>query len=531
MAIETDGVKFVISVIDDSTKALATMHGHFKAFADASKRTISGISGGFSRLGSAVTRLGHRLRWLAAAGFAAATGAAYGLARGIIGATTEAETLRAQMQTLFGAQWRQNWDWAVKFAATTPFQLPEIIEAMSRLQAYDINPIETMQTIGDYSAAMGRNIIDLVEAVADAVMGEWERMKEFGIKRDMLEAWMAARGMGNAFNRMGQIVNAPLMRQGLFAMMAERGGGGMARMMDTIAGKWSNLKDAAWRFFVEIGDRIAPVLKRVLDGFINIIEGMRASDVPRRVAEWFARIFSVQNIQRAILAVGTFINIIRQLPGQLGNVWKFLLQIFGNLEEFFRRLGYNIRYEIVNALNDIATYLNNVIDAINAITEAIYRKLHPVKSMFGTGEPLRMPDEYRIPRIGLQPLPTPPPFQPYNWTWPGGGLDTRPPKWAQDMADQFGKQTTLLDNILNAATKTAANTGALVDRTTFSLSDIYGGGTRAKFLSNRLLFGGQGQSQHIIIDLTGGDDHSRRIAEQVVDGMLRQMQIPHIVRS
>lgn len=69
------------------------------------------------------------------------------------------------------------------FAANTPFQLTEVTEAFIKLKNFGLDPSEAALTsYGNTVSALGKPLEQLVEAVADAVTGEFERLKEFGIK-------------------------------------------------------------------------------------------------------------------------------------------------------------------------------------------------------------------------------------------------------------------------------------------------------------------------------------------------------------
>ena len=68
------------------------------------------------------------------------------------------------------------------FAANTPFEFPELLDATVKLKAYGIEAEDYLTILGDTSAAMGKSINDTVEMLADAQMGEFERLKEYGVK-------------------------------------------------------------------------------------------------------------------------------------------------------------------------------------------------------------------------------------------------------------------------------------------------------------------------------------------------------------
>lgn len=119
-----------------------------------------------------------------AAAFTAPAAAVAGIAA--YGATIAAsyEDAIITLRTLYGSQEaaQEKFEWLSDFAATTPFEFPELLEAATRLKAYGMDVEDYGRTLGDTAAAMGKPIMDVVEAIADAQQGEFERMKEFGIK-------------------------------------------------------------------------------------------------------------------------------------------------------------------------------------------------------------------------------------------------------------------------------------------------------------------------------------------------------------
>jgi len=70
-----------------------------------------------------------------------------------------------------------------RFASTTPYSLEQSVVGFTRLKSLGLNPSErAMTSFGNTAAAMGKDLIHMIEAVADASTGEFERLKEFGIK-------------------------------------------------------------------------------------------------------------------------------------------------------------------------------------------------------------------------------------------------------------------------------------------------------------------------------------------------------------
>lgn len=107
------------------------------------------------------------------------------LGRGIITAQREFDVLNAQLITATGSA--GNAAAAMKqlqeFAKTTPYGLNQAVEGFAKLKNLGLTAsVENLKSFGNTAAAMGKDLMQLIEAVADASTFEFERLKEFGIK-------------------------------------------------------------------------------------------------------------------------------------------------------------------------------------------------------------------------------------------------------------------------------------------------------------------------------------------------------------
>lgn len=94
------------------------------------------------------------------------------------------ERLKTALTTTLGSAEEANRAFAEiqQFAKETPFGLEETTEAFLKLKNRGLDASQdTLRAYGDMASAMGKSLDDMVEAVADAVTGESERLKEFGI--------------------------------------------------------------------------------------------------------------------------------------------------------------------------------------------------------------------------------------------------------------------------------------------------------------------------------------------------------------
>ncbi len=158
------------------------------------------------------------------------------------------EVYQAQLETTLGSTEKavERLEWVKKFAATTPFEIEGLVEATVRLEAYGINATNVMRTIGDTAGSMGKDIMLAVEAVADAQTGEFERLKEFGVKaiQDAGKTYFLYTDKhGKEQRALVDRNNRGIITSTLMGIWNERYAGGMEKMSITWRGMMSNLMD------------------------------------------------------------------------------------------------------------------------------------------------------------------------------------------------------------------------------------------------------------------------------------------------
>ena len=146
---------------------------------------------------------------------------------------------------------RKKLAWASRFANRTPFETDEVLSGMTKLQSYGIEGDRVLKTtnrtylemIGDMASGMGKSFDQAIEAIADARTGELERLKEFGITKNMIAEFGKSKGL-EIFNNKGQINDLELFNKTLFEMMDSRFGGAMEKQAKTFKGGLSTISGA-----------------------------------------------------------------------------------------------------------------------------------------------------------------------------------------------------------------------------------------------------------------------------------------------
>jgi len=151
-----------------------------------------------------------------------------------------------------------------QFATETPFALNELTGAFVKLVNRGFNPTkDELRKMGDLAASQGKGFDQLTEAILDAESGEFERLKEFGVK-----ASKAGDQVSFSFKGITTTVqnNASALRQ---AILQYGNMTGVANSMDaiskTLGGRISNLGDQWNSFLVAIGGESSGIFAGVID--------------------------------------------------------------------------------------------------------------------------------------------------------------------------------------------------------------------------------------------------------------------------
>ncbi len=198
--------------------------------ADAMGNAIKNAVGGLLGLGAAVEGLKKLVEVNREFGI---------LKAGLETATGSAENAQVAFEAL------QN------FAQTTPYDLAQATKAFTQLVNLGLTPSEqALKSYGDTSAALGKDLSQMVEAVADAATGEFERLKEFGIKASAQgdKVSFTFKGVKEAVGNNAADIEAYLIKLGEVNF-----NGAMEKRMQSLDGAISNLGDAFNQLFYNIG--------------------------------------------------------------------------------------------------------------------------------------------------------------------------------------------------------------------------------------------------------------------------------------
>jgi phage tail tape-measure protein len=224
---------------------------------------------------------------------AAATAFAGGMAalgKSVVSTSAEFEKLEATLTTIEGStdKARKALDWVAEFAKQTPYDLQEVSEAFVRLRAYGLDPTNgLLEDLGNASSAMGKGLMQAVEMIADASTGEFERLKEFGIR-----ASQEGDKVTFSWTENGKTLTKTVKKAGdeitrfLQDRFSSRFAGAMERQSKTWNGMIANLGDTWTDFQRRIGEAgFFDAVKSQLGRAMDYIEKLDADGTIDRVAK------------------------------------------------------------------------------------------------------------------------------------------------------------------------------------------------------------------------------------------------------
>lgn len=277
-------------VLDANNKGLVTNVRVSKKELDKFNKSVdgSGVSAGRARdkMGRFVKqtkdvdvtsrRAGKSVRSLTS-GFGGLAGMLAGIGIGVVvrelamGIDTM-QGMEAQLKTITG-----DWESAnvelerlIGFAKQTPYDLNQSVEAFAKLTHLGLNPSErAMMSYGNTASAMGKDLMQMIEAVADASVGEFERLKEFGIKASQQGDKVRLTFQGNT-TEIGK--DAASIQEYLLAIGENQFAGAMEDQMTRLGAKYSNFKMEVLQLTDALGDAgLTAIMGGIVDGGAEMV--------------------------------------------------------------------------------------------------------------------------------------------------------------------------------------------------------------------------------------------------------------------
>jgi hypothetical protein len=192
--------------------------------------------------------------------------------KAVLETTAEFQKMEAVLTNTLGSNSlaQQSMAQIVAFASKTPFQVNELTESFVKLANRGFKPtMEEMTALGDIASSTGKSFDQLTEAALDAMTGEFERLKEFGIRAQSEGNKVAFtfKGVTTEVEKTDGAIKDYLISLG----EAEGVSGSMAAISETVGGKMSNLGDNIDQLKLAIGNQSSGVFAASIDWLSNFV--------------------------------------------------------------------------------------------------------------------------------------------------------------------------------------------------------------------------------------------------------------------
>lgn len=186
--------------------------------------------------------------------------------KSIIATTAEFQKMEAVLTTTLGSKSAAKvaMQDIVEFASKTPFQVNELTDSFVKLANRGFKPtFAEMTALGDLASSTGKSFDQLTEAALDAMTGEFERLKEFGVRASSEgdRVKFTFKGVTTEVAKTDEAIKGYLISLG----NAEGVSGSMAAISETVGGQISNLEDNFTQLQLALGNSSSGLISGFLE--------------------------------------------------------------------------------------------------------------------------------------------------------------------------------------------------------------------------------------------------------------------------
>lgn len=300
-----------------------------------------------------------------------------------------------------------------KFAATTPFELPQVVEGSKRLLAYNVaakDIIPTFKTLGDIAAGVGTDKLPQLITAFGQVRAKGKLMGQ-----ELLQFTEAGVNLGQALidtskgtitsrTELEKLISAgkigfPQVQAALDNLAKTKFANLMAKQSETLNGQLSNLNDAIGIFATQLGEALLPAVKLIVAGLIRLMSVFVG--MPRPLKTLVAIVGALVFVFGTALTVATSLAYFwpsLKLGFELltGSISKFIASLWASIVGMVRfavqalytsvvMIGSFVRSMVLGTLNALlfAVQLNKSIPALISFTATILKNAIPAMLSFG----------------------------------------------------------------------------------------------------------------------------------------------------
>lgn len=260
----------IVAQLKEFNKAMSDLKSEVNDVSSTISKSNNDSIASTKKMGSAFSEVGKTL----ASVFAVDQLINFG--KKILDTTVEFQKMEAVLTTALGSNSaaKAAMDQIVNFASSTPFQVNELTDSFVKLANRGFVPtMEQMKQMGDLASSVGKSFDQLTEAILDAQTGEFERLKEFGIKAsaqgDVVQ--FTFKGITTEVAKSDKAIQEYLLSLGNLEGVA----GSMEAIAATTGGAISNLEDNITQLFKNIGESSSGFLNWFVKDLNNVISSLR----------------------------------------------------------------------------------------------------------------------------------------------------------------------------------------------------------------------------------------------------------------
>jgi len=161
------------------------------------------------------------------------------------------------------------------FAASTPFELPGVVEASIRMRGLGVDVERFLPQAGSLTTVLGTDLPQAAKGYAQALKGVpegLEMLRNAGITQEKLVAAGAAMNKGQLSTVAADL---PKLQAAIEKVVKSSFGDQMAAQSKTFVGAVSNLKDSVGQGFAELGNEMLPMAETGVRALTSLTDSMR----------------------------------------------------------------------------------------------------------------------------------------------------------------------------------------------------------------------------------------------------------------
>lgn len=259
-----------------------------------------------------------------------------------------------------------------EFAAKTPYSLDQAVEGFTKLVNLGLTPSEkALMSYGNTAAAMGKDLNQMIEAVADAATGEFERLKEFGITSSQQgdKVSLTFRGVSTTIGKNAKEIEGYLMNLGLVDFA-----GAMDQRAKTLDGAISNLGDTWDQTFRLINERgLGDLMQEAVGQVADALQALNDSIASGQFESYLSALGgkfdgfgkdTAQTLQFLSDEFGEFFGLV---GGQATEAGEFLIGAFRDFPENVRAFIQLMTVEVLAGFDKAQAYAVAFKDSVAAV--------------------------------------------------------------------------------------------------------------------------------------------------------------------